>query len=156
MKCNLFFALAVGLVFWASNVSALSTELVTRLGSPGSPAGTFYTQWGGWTVVTGLSLHIPAQVQSQVTTDIDLGVVVNPPVFGQMDLMVRFNKLADPNSKFRMETISLAKNVLYDLTDELKFGVRIQFLSLNLNAGSRGLHVLTAIQPALGMRLDLK
>ena len=152
---KLFGMLMVLLLSLSSSVSAMQVESVVSLAG-GSYAGTFYTPLtDDIRFAFGLGANVPGEKTAETGGNLDLGVELEVPFLGRHTISVVGTKAQTLGSTWDFNNFKVVKNVMYDLTDQVKIGVQIEYASGRLEQGARQVNIFSGIRPTLATTINL-
>ena len=153
-----FLGLVVAGIFMAampSVASAADVDALVKFDGQGSPAGRFYFPVSqDMRLVTGLSINNPMdQTGKEAGYDLMVGVDMEWPLIGRGELTTGITKTTTDGSDTNMMPIKITKNATYNITKDIKVGLTLELLSVNLDDdvdGGKSIKVLNTIYPVLG------
>ena len=155
-------ALAVGLVLMSGSVFAMEAEtLVGLAGSGTGPTGRFFFPVVGDTdLVLGFKGAVPGEKSRELEYTVQAGVAMDVPFLGRHNILVDISNL-DRSGNYQsgraleFGVITIQKDYLFNLTDQLKLGFTLNLLTVDLRDGQKSATLLQSITPVLGANLKL-
>ncbi|MBT5953883.1 hypothetical protein HOG98_04100 [bacterium] len=140
--------------------STFATTVVTRFNGESSSYSAYCEINEQFELVTGFGLSHQQELETNgvVTTKAStnfsgkVGVATEFPLLGKADVTVAVSKMGD--NDLEIGDISLTKNALYNLTDDVAVGISCDILTYNVENKFLTFH--KTVQPAISATINFK
>jgi hypothetical protein len=137
------------------SIAAMDFDVLSTFAGSDTPAGTCYVNvMDNVDLLVGKTIYAPGSKSEELGLALNLGVRTSVPVLEQVDIYFENSKSSITGSVFKTNTLVLAKNWMFPLTDKVQIGIAAELARVDLQGG-KSITIGKSIAPAIGATVSL-